>query len=207
MEENGLGFPDDDFPRADVIVIIFVFIGVAEALFSLILGWFLGHNPLETFKWNLHAVSMGVAATVPLILLSLAMLRWPVGPLASLKDYFDKVVVPLLEKSSWPDLALIALSVSVGDDMLSRGVLQASLSHWFGVPVGLGLASMLVALVQPISVQYMVWTGLVGVYLGGVWIICGNLLTVMVAHALYGFAVLSYLVRIRPSAGFNSASM
>jgi membrane protease YdiL (CAAX protease family) len=206
MEENGRREPDDDFPRGDVIIIIEVFIGGAEALFSLILGWLLGHNPLETFKWNLQAVLWGVVATVPLILLSLAVLRWPVGPLASLKDYCDKEVVPRLERSSWSDLALISLSISVGDEMLSRGVLQASFSHWFGVPVGLGLASMLVALLQPISVQYVVMTGLLGLYLGGVWIVCGNLLTVMVAHALYEFAALSYLVRIRPRGGINSVS-
>jgi uncharacterized protein len=203
MEGNGRREPDDDFPRAEVLVIIQVFIGVAEALFSLILGWFLGHNPLETFKWNLHAVLWGVVATIPLILMSLAMLRWPV---ASVEDFFDKEVVPRLERSSWSDLALISLSVSVGDEMLSRGVLLASFSHWFGLPVGLGLASMLVALVQPISIQYMVMTGVLGLYLGGVWIVCGNILTVMVAHALYEFAVLSYLVRIRPRGGFNSLS-
>jgi uncharacterized protein len=90
--------------------------------------------------------------------------------------------------------------------MLSRGVLQASFSHWFGVPIGLGMASMLVALIQPISVQFVVMTGLLGLYLGGVWIVCGNLLTVMVAHALYVFVALSYLVRIRPRGGINSVS-
>ena len=41
--------------------------------------------------------------------------------------------------------------------MLFRGVLQASLIGRFGVPGGLGLASMFVGVIQPISISYMVW--------------------------------------------------
>ena len=48
--------------------------------------------------------------------------------------------------------------------------------------------------------------GLLGLYLGTVWIISGNLLTVIVTHAVYEFAALSYLIRIRPTDGFSSAS-
>ena len=83
--------------------------------------------------------------------------------------------------------------------MLFRGVLQASLSAWLGTPWGLGLTSLLFGLLHPISIAYMVIATILGLYLGAVWNVGGNLLTVMITHALYDFAALAYLLRIRPA--------
>ncbi len=96
----------------------------------------------------------------------LAMLRWPIGPLARVKKFCDNEVVPMLDKSSWSEIALIALSAGVGEEMLFRGVVQASLSAWLGVRWGLGLASVLFGLLHPISITYMVITAFLGLYLG-----------------------------------------
>jgi membrane protease YdiL (CAAX protease family) len=206
MEDNLPPQPDDDDARRQVTVIFAVFFELALAPISLILGWWFGHNPLETFRWSLGAALWGAGATIPLMLLSLAMLRWPIGPGAAFKEFCDNEVVARLENSSLSELALIALAVSVSDEMLCRGVLQAVLSDWFGVPGGLGLASVLFGLLQPISIPYMVMAGLLGLYLGTVWILGGNLLTVMVTHGLYEFAALTYLIRVRRPGGIGSAS-
>jgi membrane protease YdiL (CAAX protease family) len=201
MEDDLLPPSDDDGPHRDVTVIFAVFFEVALALFSLILGWLLGRNPLETFRWSLIAVGWGVAATIPLILLSWAMLRWPIGALGAFKEFCEKEVAPRLEDATWSDLALISVAVGVADEMLCRGVMQASLSNRFGVPGGLGLASMVVGILQPISFPYMIMAGLLGLYLGTIWILSGNLLTPMVTHAIYEFVALAYMVRIRPPSG------
>jgi len=205
MEDNFTPEPEDNDAHRGVTVIFAVFFEVAQAVFSLLLGWVLGHNPLETFRWNLAAALWGVVATIPLILLLLAMLRWPIGPLAFLNRFFETEVTPRLEEASWSEIALISVAVSVGDEMLCRGVLQASLMGWFGVAGGLGLASMLIGIIQPISIPYMVLAGLLGLYLGTVWLISGNLLTVIVAHGVFEFAALSYLIRIRPPRETGSA--
>ena len=137
-------------------------------------------------------------ATIPLIALFLAILKWPIGPLARAKHFCENEVEPLLHDSSWSEIGLISLSVGVSEEMLFRGVFQAALTNWLGLPAGLGTASVLFGLLHPISVPYMVMAGFLGLYLGGVWILSGNLLTVIVVHALYDFAALSYLIRIRP---------
>ncbi len=107
--------------------------------------------------------------------------------------------MPLLDKSSWSEIALIAVSAGVGEEMLFRGVVQASLGAWLGASWGLALASLLFGLLHPISVAYMVITAILGLYLGVLWNLGGNLLAVMITHALYDFAALGYLLRIRPS--------
>jgi membrane protease YdiL (CAAX protease family) len=199
LEEDLLQGPEDDQPGREVIIIFAVFFEGGLAPLSLLLGWLLGHPPLESFAWSMRAATWGVLAAIPFTLLFLAMLRWPIGPLKRVKNFCDNEVVPLLDKSTWSEIALISLSAGVGEEMLFRGVVQASLSSWLSWPAGLTLASLLFGLLHPISVTYMIIAAILGLYLGAVWIASGNLLTVMVTHALYDFAALAYLLRIRPA--------
>jgi membrane protease YdiL (CAAX protease family) len=205
MEEDLLQEPEDDQPGREVIIIFAVFFEGGLAPLSLILGWLLGHRPLEHFAWSMHDALWGVAAVIPLALMFLAMLRWPIGPLRRVKRFLDDDVTPLLEKSSWAEIALVSVSAGVGEEMLFRGVVQPWLSGWIGDAGGLGIASLLFGLLHPISVVYMVIAALLGLYLGAVWIFGGNLLIVMVTHAVFDFLALAYLIRIRPYY-FGSAS-
>jgi uncharacterized protein len=206
MEEDLLQEPDDDHPKRAVVVILAVFFEGGLALLSLLLGWRLGHPPLRHFVWSLEDALWGVVATLPLLALFLAILKWPIGPLARAKHFCENEVEPLLHDSSWSEIGLVSLSVGVSEEMLFRGVFQAALTNWLGVPLGLGLASVLFGLLHPISVPYMVMAAFLGLYLGTVWIVSGNLLTVIVVHTLYDFAALSYLIRIRPPHRGNSDS-
>ena len=206
MEEDLLQEPDDDHPKRAVVVILAVFFEGGLAMLSLLLGWRLGHPPLRHFVWSLEDALWGVVATLPLLALFLAILKWPIGPLARAKHFCENEVEPLLHDSSWSEIGLVSLSVGVSEEMLFRGVFQAALTNWLGVPMGLGLASVLFGLLHPISVPYMVMAAFLGLYLGTVWIVSGNLLTVIVVHTLYDFAALSYLIRIRPPHRGNSDS-
>ena len=158
----------------------------------------MGHQPLERFSWSLRDAGLGILAAVPLILMLLASLRWPVGPLSRVKKFCENEIVPLLENSSWSEIGLISLSAGVGDEMLFRGALQASFTQWFGLYLGVGLASLIYGLLNPISIAYMVIMAILGLYLGAVFYGVDNLLTVMVAHAVSVFAGSGYLIRIRP---------
>jgi membrane protease YdiL (CAAX protease family) len=196
MEEDLLQGPDEDPAGPDVIIMFAVFFEAGLAPFSLFLGWILGHPPLEKFVWSLKDASWGALAAAPLIVLFLAMLTWPIGPLARVKKFCEEEVVPLFHRRYWSELALLSLSAGVGEEMLFRGVLQASLMSWMGWPWGLVVASALFGLLHPISVTYIVIAAALGFYLGAIWILNGNLLTVIVTHALYDFVALGYLIRI-----------
>jgi membrane protease YdiL (CAAX protease family) len=45
---------------------------------------------------------------------------------------------------------------------------------------------------------YALLAVLAGAYLGGVWLLSGNLLVVIVAHGIYDFVALLYLLRLTP---------
>jgi uncharacterized protein len=197
MVEDPLPDPEDEAPSHNVIIIFAVFFEAGLAPFSLLIGWLLGHPPLKDFAWSLKDAVWGIVAAVPLILLFLAMLRWPVGPLKAVRDFCEQEVVPLFRDSHWSELALISLSAGVGEEMLFRGVLQASLVYWLGFVWGLTLASVLFGVLHPISFSYIVIAGVLGFYLGAIWQYNGNLLTVMVTHAVYDFIALGYLIKLK----------
>jgi membrane protease YdiL (CAAX protease family) len=205
-EDELLQGPEDDQPGKEVIVIFAVFFEFVLAPVSLLLGWLFGHPPLEHFVWSLQDAGTGALAAIPLVLMFLAMLRWPIGPLKQVKKFCDDEVFPLFANSTWSEIGLVAICAGIGEEMLFRGFLQASLAAWLGVAWGLTLASLLFGLLHPISITYMVIAAILGFYLGGVWLYNGNLLTVMVTHGLYDFAALGYLIRIRPAEQMSSES-
>jgi membrane protease YdiL (CAAX protease family) len=198
MEENLLQEPEEDQPGREVIIIFAVFFEGGLAPLSLALGWLLGRPPLDRFAWSARDALYGVAAVIPLVLMFLAMLRWPIGPLRRVKRFLEVDVVPLLERSSWAEIALVAVAAGVGEEMLFRGVVQPWLGSRIGTAGGLCIAALLFGLLHPISVVYMVIAALLGLYLGALWLLGGNLLMVIVTHALFDFIALAYLIRIQP---------
>src|SRR5262245_17992273 len=110
MEEEPLGGPEFDPLGHRVVIIFAVFFEAGLAPFSLLLGGLLGHPPLEHFVWTARDAVIGAAAALPPIALFLAMLRWPVGPLAKVKEFCEEEIVPLFYKSYWSELALISHS-------------------------------------------------------------------------------------------------
>lgn len=199
MEEEPPDAPEDEPPGHEVWVIFSVFVEVGLAPFSLVVGWLVGHPPLATFVWSARDALYGAAAALPLIAAFLAMFRWPVGPLAKVKEFCEEEIVPMFNESYWSELALISLSAGVGEEMIYRGVLQATLMDWLGVGWGLVLTSAIFGVLHPSSFSYIIVMGVLGSYLGGLWILNGNLLTVMVTHAVYLLVVLGYLIRLRHS--------
>src|SRR5262249_52313771 len=143
---------------------------------------------------------------LPLLGLFLIGRRWPVGPFRSIRTFLDEQARPVLAACAWPDLALISLAAGVGEEMLFRGVIQGALGRWLGPWTGWGAAGLLFGLVHPIPPGYILVAGLMGAYLGALWIVDGNLLSAMVAHGLYDFLALVLLLREREQSESESES-
>lgn len=173
---------------------VFVLFEAGLAPLALLLGWALGMHPLAGFSWDADAALKGVAAALPMLGFLALSVRWPVGPLGRIKVFFDRQLAPALKGCGWPDFALISVAAGVGEEMLFRGVLQGSFTRALGPWVGLAAAGVVFGLLHPVSTAYVVIAGLMGAYLGLVWLVTGNLLTVIVAHSLYDFIALRVLL-------------
>ena len=163
------------------------------AVLALALGAVLEIDPLSHAQLELMPIFWGVVATAPMLLLLYALERW--APLEKLRRLVDVELRPLFQDTSALGLLLLSASAGVGEELLFRGLLQDGLTGWVGPVFGLVLASLIFGLAHFISVSYFVLTGLIGIYLGGLYLLTGNLWTPIVAHGLYDFLALMYITR------------
>jgi len=169
------------------------------------LAWLTGGlaepSPLSGFRWDGVDALVGVAATLPPLVLFLVCRRWPVGPLANLDRFLEQVVRPLLAPCTLPDLIGISVLAGLGEEMLFRGVLQPAMGRWSHAAwAGVLAAAVLFGLLHAVTPTYAALAALMGVYLGWLFLLTGNLLTPVVVHGLYDFVALLHLIY-----GFGSA--
>ncbi len=168
---------------------------------AIVLGWLLGQPPLETFRPDLRGAAWGIAATLPLAGLFWICFNAPLRPMQDIARFLEQTLVPLFRDCNLTQLAIIAALAGVGEEMLFRGVVQAAVAREIGGPhgvwFGLLIASMLFGLLHSVTPTYALLAGLISLYLGGLWLACGNLLAPMTAHGLYDFLGLVYLVRVK----------
>jgi hypothetical protein len=168
---------------------------------AIALGWLLGSPPLATFHFDWRDALLGVAATLPPLGLFWLCLVCPWRPFAEIARITVETLVPLFRDCQLMQLAIIAALAGVGEEMLFRGVVQAASAQEIGGPygvwLGLLIAAVLFGLLHSITPTYAILAGLIGLYLGGLWLASGNLLTPIVAHGAYDFVALLYLARVR----------
>ncbi len=165
------------------------------AVVAALLGLLMARPPWQQFQAAADAFPWGLAASIPLLVALVLMVRYPVGPLRGLLKLTEEMIVPMFGQCSLVDLALIALAAGVGEEMLFRGAVQEAISHRFNPLTGLLAASTLFGLMHPISTTYVALAGLIGLYLGCLFQATGSLIAPITAHAVYDFLALAYLVR------------
>ncbi len=95
--------------------------------------------------------------------------------------------------------ALIAAAAGLGEELLFRGLLQHGLAGWLAPPWGVWIALLAASLAfgccHLLSTTYAVLAALIGLYLGLLLMFSGSLLAPALAHGLYDFVALVYLLR------------
>jgi membrane protease YdiL (CAAX protease family) len=166
------------------------------ALLALGFGWLLGQPPLPKIHWIAQDAVWGIAACLPLLVVFLVCVRWPVGPLIRIKEISEEFIHEWFSSCTLLELALISALAGIGEEMLFRGVIQDALSTWIGSLAGVVLASVLFGLMHPITPAYVVLAALMGAFLGWIFLLTENLLPVIITHGLYDFLALAYLTRV-----------
>ncbi|HJT33931.1 MAG TPA: CPBP family intramembrane glutamic endopeptidase [Pirellulales bacterium] len=164
---------------------------------AVLLAWCLEVPLWSGWRVDLASAATGLAAACPLLVVMWLVMRWPVGPFRELKMLVDEFVVPLFRAGSLADFALISLVAGVGEELLFRGVVQRGLAASWGPWVACGLAALLFGLCHALNLGYCLLATAIGAYLGWLERATGNLLAPIIAHAVYDFLALIYLIRIR----------
>jgi membrane protease YdiL (CAAX protease family) len=167
------------------------------SLVALLLGWLLKQPPWATVEFSVTGVGLGVAATMPMLVGFLLAVWQPLPPFKRIVRVFDDFGRPFFAAYTVFDLAVLSLAAGVGEELLFRGVVQGVLDRWWGPWAAVPIASALFGALHALTPTYAILATLAGAYLGSVWLFTGNLLVVIIAHGLYDFIALVYLLRVR----------
>lgn len=108
-------------------------------------------------------------------------------------------LAPLFAGVGRSEVVLVALAAGAAEEALFRGVLQTALDARLPAALAIGIAGLLFGAAHWVSTSYAVLAAVVGVYLGTLFHLTGNLLAPVTAHALYDVVALSILARVKPA--------
>lgn len=171
--------------------------GLVEAglvVAALFLGWMTGINPVAAIHWRWDGVLWGLAASVPLFGIFLVTYYTPFAPLQKMKQFLHETLGPPLAECRWYDLILLALMAGYCEELLFRGFLQPYFGR-AGFWVGLVGSNLLFAFAHSVTVFYMIFAGVLGMYLGVLPQLPGppNLLVPIVTHAFYDYLAFHFV--------------
>ena len=172
----------------------------ALLVIALALGPLGGVSPFASLRLDEAGVGLGLAAALPM----LALLRWCLrttwGPMRRLLALVEERLGPYLAGASSGGIVLLAMLAGVGEELLFRGVIQVWLAERFPVWLAVAGASAMFGVGHWLSSSYAALATLIGAYLGLLFLLSGNLLAPITAHAAYDVVALFVLVRRTPMA-------
>ena len=121
-------------------------------------------------------------------------------PLVAFRKAIDARVTPLFANCTLLDMVLISVLAGLGEEVLFRGFMQTTLAGVIGLWAAVVLTGIVFGLAHFITITYAVYATVIGVYLGLLLITFDNLLVPVLAHGVYDFLALGYLVYLRPPA-------
>jgi membrane protease YdiL (CAAX protease family) len=139
------------------------------------------------------AVVRGAMATLPLLALFWWLIHatWPEA--CRLRQQVERLIEELFPRASLVELAAIAAVAGASEELLFRGVAQSLLARWSTPMMALIVVSLIFGLFHAVSFLYFAVAAAAGAYFGLLMLTFGELVTPIVAHALYDFVALTYL--------------
>ncbi len=181
-----------DNPKALILALAgTALIGVAAFGLSI-----LTNTPLAPqFQWSLADASIGFIGVVPLTLLLWWFMSTRRPTLARFRssqiDFFANIGF----RFTVPRVVLMALFAGVFEELLFRGVIQTATAKFTPIIIAIILSNLIFGAVHWRTALYALIAGLVGIWIGVLFAITGNLLTPIVTHAVYDLVALFVTAR------------
>lgn len=160
------------------------------SLVAMALGAWVGIRPLERLYFQPLPVVIGVFFSLPPFALFTILYFLPFGPLKQIRRAVVDTLGYELSLCRWWELLPLAFITGFSEEILFRGVFHQWIGIWW--------SSLLFGVVHWITPLYAIWAGLMGLLLGGLFELTGNLWAPVLTHSIYdfmAFLVISQTVR------------
>lgn len=137
-------------------------------------------------KLSLDAVWLGTALGVAVFALVYVATRYLEPIIPSLRSISIELQ-SMFGHFNWAMIVLISIMAGVSEELLFRGVLQSLLVDATSPLIGIVISSAVFGALHCLSRTYVVLAFLVSLLIGAVFYVTGDLITVMVLHAVYDF--------------------
>lgn len=192
----------DSDAQPDSVFVTAITVELGMGFIALLLGWLFSVDVRQWIpalnaenSWLiLSSLLWGSLAALPMLAAVELIERIDWAPFRELRELDQLPVVAALLRLSPAELIAISIAAGVGEELLIRGWLMGwligSLDTATPLAIGIGLVASSVAfgLMHPVTPTYIVLATLIGMYLGAMVIVSGNLLIPIVAHAVYDAA-------------------
>lgn len=182
-------------PSGDRVFLIAIGGTAAIGLVAFLLGALLNVPLAPQIKWNLSGVVTGVAAVLPLA----AFLWWFVDTshptIARFREQQIEFFADIGFEFTPFRIAVMALAAGMSEELMFRGFLQTWITGFAPLAIAIVASNVVFGLLHMRTVLYAVIAGLVGVYLGVLYVVTDNLLVPIVAHGVYDLIALEYTRR------------
>jgi hypothetical protein len=135
-----------------------------------------------------------VALTAPVLLLGVITYLKPPPGMRVLRTLLDQIMVHF-QALKIRDVAFISIMAGLGEEFFFRGALQTMAIDWLGPVVGILVASLIFGALHALTPAYFVVASLMGIYLGTIYYVTGSLILVILIHAVYDFALLTFILK------------
>ena len=156
--------------------------------------------PLEIQFWqhlslNPRTLLLGTTATLPMLtgVILLHTTNWKMTQQLH-KDF--QLVIQMFRKSTITDIAFISIMAGLCEEALFRGLLQNLIANYTTPAIALILASLIFGIFHLVSLSYAIFVTIIGIYLGGLYLLIQDLTIPIIAHTLYDFIALLYALHI-----------
>ncbi len=209
--------PDDsdaDMESMDRLSLINMAFLVEGAMFviAVVVAWLFDfydkQQPLSAINgqtWQ-TALFWGLVATIPMLVYLWVFLYVPLKSLRPMKEFLERSMKPIFARCTIMDLLILSFLAGFCEEILFRWCLQGGIYSLLangveGQVVAIAIASILFGFCHWVNASYGISTLFIGAYLGLVMVLTGTWLAPAVAHMLFDFVALLFLVRTRPPIG------
>lgn len=184
--------------RALTVAVVFE---AALVPLALALAVLLGVSPWSDLRPTAATLPLAVAATAALAAgLALLAAALP-ARFRAIEALLRPLLAMLFRGRGAGAVLLVSALAGLGEELLFRGVLQSWLVELGGVWPGVAIAAAIFGLAHYLSHVYFVLATAMGLYLGLLYQLTGDLLAAVLVHGLYDALAIGYLLRRARSAG------